>query len=157
MAKTARQIAAAKRNIVKAQAASARSRKGKSRSKQTGHHYGTGRQGRRATKRALYGSRRHGISPTQAVRRKGRYKKTKIVAKNVAAAAVVGAVAYANLSPMQRSRLKSDYGHVKAQARNTARGTRGTYYVNRQMGVNRRKSAGAAAKFARTLKPQRRY
>lgn len=76
-AKTARQIAASKRNIVKAQIASARSRKGKKRSVAAGHHYGTGKTGRKNTRLALYGSRKHGISPAQYARRKQRANKWK--------------------------------------------------------------------------------
>lgn len=123
--KTAKQIAAAKRNIVKAQRASADSRRGKSRTKTAGHHYGTGRKGRKDTRRALYGSRRHGISPTQHLRRQQRARKWKNRAAIVGAAAAIGATVYTNYhqstTPEQRaqhkSRAKASYHGAKTKVK----------------------------------------
>ena len=103
---SARQLAAARRNIAKAQAASARARKGKKRSSASMHTYGTGRSGRRATKRALYGSRRHGISPTQYQRRRQRTAKWKRRGAFVGGAAVAAAGLWGNLNQTQREYAK---------------------------------------------------
>ena len=123
--KTARQIAASKRNIIKAQRVSADSRRGKSRSKTAGHHYGTGKQGRKDTRRALYGSRKHGISPPQYARRQQRARKWKGRAAAVGAAAAIGATVYANYhqntTPEQRSqhkrRAKATYRGAKMKVK----------------------------------------
>jgi uncharacterized membrane protein YebE (DUF533 family) len=123
--KTAKQIAAAKRNIVKAQRASADSRRGKSRNVKAGHHYGTGSGGRKNTRRALYGSRRHGISPTQHLRRQQRARKWKNRAAVVGSAAAIGVAVYSNYhkttSPEQRAKHRAaakDYAQgVKTKVR----------------------------------------
>lgn len=103
---SARQRAAAKRNIVKAQLASARARRGKKRSAKSQHTYGTGRKGRKATKRALYGSRKHGISPTQYQRRRQRNAKWKRRGTYVATAVATAAGVYGGLSPGQKAQAK---------------------------------------------------
>lgn len=87
--KSARQIAAARRNIIKAQRASADSRRGKKRSKKSGHHYGTGKTGRRQARINKYGTRRNGISIAQATRRKQRSAKYKRAASLATTAALV--------------------------------------------------------------------
>lgn len=103
---SARQIAAAKRNIAKAQLASARARKGKKRSSSSMHTYGTGRSGRRATKRALYGSRRHGISPTQYQRRRQRANKWKARAVYTGTAISFAAGLWGGMNQTQREYAK---------------------------------------------------
>lgn len=103
---SARQIAAAKRNIAKAQLASARARKGKKRSSASMHTYGTGRSGRKATKRALYGSRKHGISPTQYQRRRQRANKWKRRAAFAGSAIAFSAGVWGNMNQTQREYTK---------------------------------------------------
>ena len=111
--RSARQIAAAKRNIIKAQAASARARRGKKRSRTTGHTYGKGRKGRKATRRSLYGSRKHGLSPTQYARRRQRANKWKRRGSAAVSAAMLGTAIYPRLSPADKKRVKA-YGKTVA-------------------------------------------
>lgn len=142
--RTARQIAAARRNIVKAQRASAESRRGKSRSKKTGHHYGKGKVGRRQSRINTYGKKRHGLSIAQQTRRKQRANKWKRRAGVVASTAATGAALYAGLSPGQKAQFKQktrDYGE---NVRIYTKGSKMVYKVNRQMGHSRRKSAAGA-------------
>ena len=107
---SARQRAAAKRNIVKAQLASARARRGKKRSDKSQHTYGTGRKGRKGTRRALYGSRKHGISPTQYQRRRQRSAKWKHRG-SIAVGTVTTAVGiYASMTPGHKVEAKQKFG-----------------------------------------------
>lgn len=115
--RSARQIAAAKRNIRKAQLASAAARRGRHRSRTTGHTYGKGRSGRKATKRALYGSRKHGLSPTQALRRKQRATKWKNRGKAAVSIATTGAAIYSALPQQQKNK-------INAKAKNYANTTK---------------------------------
>ena len=147
---TAKQRAAAKRNIVKAQRRSAELRraghgKGKNGSST---FYGKGRKGRRAARKSTYGTKRHGLSIAQQQRRKQRANKWKRRAGLVATAATTGAAVYTSLYPEHAKKTKAkvamktrDYGenvHIQARA------TRMTYKVNRTMGHSRATSARAA-------------
>lgn len=132
-ARSARQVAAAKRNIKIAQAASARSRKGKSKSAASGHHYGTGRQGRKATRLALYGSKKHGISPTQYARRRQRANKWKGRAALAASVALTGATLYASMPPQQRAALKNKVRDHSARAKTHVQYRVGAYKMHRQI------------------------
>lgn len=111
--KSAKQIAASRRNILKAQAASARARRGKGRSKKTGHHYGSGKTGRKNTRRAKYGSVRHGISPTQQLRRNQRTARRKRVANAAFTAGVTAAVLYSDPSVRAASKYYGSQAKVK--------------------------------------------
>lgn len=111
MARSARQVAAARRNIVKAQRASAASRRGKKRSKATGHHYGKGKTGRRQSRTNTYGKKRHGLSIAQQTRRKQRSNRRKRVASGALTAVATGVAVYGNLSPSQKGKVK-DYGRT---------------------------------------------
>ena len=148
MARTARQLAASRRNIVKAQQASANSRRGKKRSNKSGHHYGTGKVGRKQARRNKYGSRKHGISIAQQTRRDRRARKYKRAGSVAFAVAATGIGVYSQLSPAQKSAVKQ---RVKSAPRDFKWGSKESkmvYNVNRQMGHNRRKSARASARFA---------
>lgn len=145
--RTARQIAASKRNIAKAQIASARARKGKKRSAKSQHTYGTGRTGRKNTRRALYGSRRHGISPVQYQRRQQRAAKWKRRAGYAATGVAIGVMAYNNLDSASKAKLRADARDYGAATRNIPRygkALKGSYKFNRAAGMGR----GAAAKRA---------
>ena len=142
--RTARQIAASRRNIVKAQAESARSRRGKKRSRKTGHHYGEGRTGRRQARRNKYGSRKHGISIAQQQRRDRRSAARRRRVGYAVTGATLAATAYGSLSPSQKHKVKTkarDYGET---ASIYAKGSKMVYKTNRQMGHGRRASAKAA-------------
>lgn len=141
--RTAKQIAASRRNIIKAQRASAASRRGKKRSKKSGHHYGTGKTGRRQARINKYGSRKHGISIAQQTRRDKRSRKRKAVASAVIAGGVVAikAAAIYKTDPNVKRSVDAAARRAKSEARNA----RTTYSTNRQLGVSRRKSARAAA------------
>lgn len=142
--KTAKQIAASRRNIIKAQRASAASRRGKSRSKKAGHHYGEGRTGRKQAKINKYGSRKHGISIAQQTRRDKRSRNRKRAASTVIAGGVIAAKAayvYKTNPDMKRS-----VDTAARRAKSNANRARGTYKVNRMAGESRRRSAEWAVK-----------
>lgn len=132
MARSAKQKAA----LRKAQLASARARRGRKRSRSSGHHYGTGKQGRRATRRATYGKKKHGLSIAQQQRRRQRANKWKRRGRSAMAAAGVAATIYAKSTPQQRSaakgaakvygnRVKTKYKyHRSGMARQVKRGMR---------------------------------
>lgn len=105
---SARQIAAAKRNIVKAQARSAQLRrkgygKGKDGSKS---FYGKGRKGRKAARHSTYGRKRDGLSIAQQQRRRQRTNKWKRRAAFVGSAVAVGAGLYGNLNQQQQAQVR---------------------------------------------------
>lgn len=150
MARSARQIAASRRNIAKAQVASARARKGKHRSSVSQHTYGTGRSGRKNAKRALYGSRRHGISPAQYQRRQQRSAKWKRRAGYAATAVSLGAVAYSHLDAGTKARINADardYARAARKSSSTAAASKRSYKFNRAAGMSRNKAAKTTAKW----------
>lgn len=142
--RTAKQIAASRRNIIKAQRASADSRRGKKRSNKSGHHYGTGKVGRRQAKINKYGSRRHGISIAQQQRRDKRSRTRKTVVASAAGAAMVAAKIYQSDPEMRRS-----VNAAAKRAKSDANRVRGTYKVFRMAGGSRTTSARVAAKAAK--------
>lgn len=142
MARTARQIAASRRNIVKAQAESARSRRGTHRSKKTGHHYGTGKTGRKQARRNKYGSRKHGISIAQQQRRDRRSSKRKRRAGYAVTAAGIAVTAYGQLNPHQKAKIHvkaKDYAMRPTRAKNN-------YKFGRQVFGETRKQASRRAR-----------
>lgn len=149
--KSAKQIAAAKRNIVKAQAASARARRGRKRSSTSGHTYGTKRSGRKAAKRALYGSRRHGISPTQHMRRRQRTR-NKIGRAAGSVALTVGTTAalyYATSSPQNRANINRKAAGYGRRVKRSGKAANSGYKIGRMSGFGRRKSVGLGARLGR--------
>lgn len=148
--KTARQIAAARRNIVKAQKASADSRRGKSRSRKSGHHYGTGKTGRRQAKRNKYGSRKHGISIAQQTRRDRRSRKWKNRGAVAFSVATTGAAIYgsyhSNTSPGQRAANKKRVKQAGKDFRNAPSSAKLGYRTGRQVRMSRRNSAKLGAR-----------
>lgn len=145
--RTARQIAASKRNIVAAQRRSAQLRKGKSFSKKTGHYYGTGKTGRRQARINKYGSRRHGISIAQQQRRDKRSNRRKRIAMSGATLAVAAHHIYKANPEVQKS-LKTAAKDAKVRANRA----KGTYKINRMSGSNRATSTKRAAKSTRRKK-----
>lgn len=103
---SARQIAAAKRNIKRAQARSAELRRKGYGKDGSSSFYGKGRKGRKAAKRSTYGRKRDGLSIAQQQRRKQRANKWKRRGGAVASAAVIGAGLWGNLSEAQKSQAK---------------------------------------------------
>lgn len=104
--KTARQIAAARRNIKKAQARSAQlRRKGYGKDGNTAF-YGKGRKGRKAARRSTYGRKRDGLSIAQQQRRRQRANKWKRRAAFVGTAATVGAGLWGNMDAAQKANAK---------------------------------------------------
>lgn len=132
-ARSAKQVAAARRNIKIAQAASARSRKGKSKSSASGHHYGTGKTGRKATRLALYGSKKHGISPTQYQRRRQRANKWKGRAALAVSAGLTAATLYATMPPQQRQAMKNKIRDHSARMKTHVKYRVGSYKMHRQI------------------------
>lgn len=104
---TARRRAA----LRKAQLASAAARRGHHRSRTTGHTYGKGRSGRKSTKRALYGSRRHGISPVQHERRRQRTRKWKNRGSAALTVATTGLAVYSALPQQQKAKVNAKATH----------------------------------------------
>lgn len=145
--RTARQIAASRRNIIIAQRVSADSRRGKKRSNKSGHHYGTGKVGRRQAKINKYGSRKHGISIAQQTRRDKRSRNRKRVATAVGGAVMVGTHIYMNNPEVKRS-----VDTAARRARADANRAKGTYKINRMAGSSRTSSAKRAAKSTRKRK-----
>lgn len=143
--RTARQIAASRRNIVAAQRASAASRRGKSRSKKTGHHYGTGKTGRRQARINKYGSRKHGISIAQQTRRDRRSRRRKNAAAVAFSVATTGAALYGNYHSSTTASQRAGHRRKVKQASNdfAKRGkqTKMVYKMHRQMGQSRAGSA----------------
>lgn len=91
-ARTARQIAASRRNIVAAQRRSAQLRRGGAGKQGTTSFYGKGRKGRKAAKASKYGNKKDGLSIAQTQRRRQRSNRR----KNVARTAIAGGVFAAN-------------------------------------------------------------
>jgi len=154
MARTARQLAASRRNIVAAQRASAASRRGKKRSVKTGHHYGTGRTGRKTARRAKYGSKKHGISIAQQQRRDKRSRRRKNALAGGLAVASTAAAVYSNYHQNTTKQQRANHKRkVKEAGRDFARRPKTAkmvYNMNRQLGRNRRTSArGASSAFRR--------
>ena len=103
---SARQIAAARRNIKKAQARSAQlRRKGYGKNGNTAF-YGKGRAGRKAARRSTYGRKRDGLSIAQQQRRRQRTNKWKRRAAFTGTALATGAGLWANLNQTQREYAK---------------------------------------------------
>lgn len=141
--KSAKQIAASKRNIIKAQAASARVRRGNHRNSISGHYYGSGRAGRKAAKRALYGSHRHGISPVQLQRRQGRLRNRvgRAAVRVGVTAGTLAATYYVTSSPQNRANINA---RVKNYSQRPKRFK--AHYGNlRGMGFSRKFSAKNAS------------
>jgi len=106
--KTARQIAASKRNIVMEQRRSAELRRMGYGAAGSTNFYGTGRQGRRAARRSTYGQRKHGLSIAQQTRRKQRRQKwAGRVSKTAALGAGAAYVYMQSTHPYQRSKHKA--------------------------------------------------
>jgi hypothetical protein len=141
--RTAKQIAASKRNIIAAQRASAASRRGKKRSTKAGHHYGTGKTGRRQARINKYGSRKHGISIAQQTRRDKRSRKY----KKAGATAVAGGVfaVKAAMIYRQNPEVKKSVDTAAKRAKSTKR----MYKTSRMVGRTRKQSAGAAYRWAK--------
>jgi hypothetical protein len=136
-AKTAKQIAASRRNIAKAQVASAAARRGRHRSAASGHAYGTGKTGRRSTRRALYGSRRHGISPVQHQRRTQRANKWKRRVAGATAVGVYGAYAtYALTTPQQRRSAANKVRDYGSKTKNTVKYAKSNHQFKKMMKAN---------------------
>lgn len=148
--RTAKQIAASRRNIIKAQRASADSRRGKKRSKKSGHHYGTGKTGRRQARRNKYGSRRHGISIAQQTRRDQRSRKRKAVASAAVAGGVLAVKAYGLYK--SNPEVKRSVDTAARRAKSDANRVKSTYKINRMAGSSRGKSARKAAGSTRRRK-----
>jgi hypothetical protein len=100
--RSARQIAAAKRNIKKAQARSAQLRRGGAGKGGSTSFYGKGRAGRKAARRATYGSKKNGLSIAQQQRRRQRTNKWKRRASFVGTAITIGAGLYGSTNQTQR-------------------------------------------------------
>ena len=154
---SAKQRAAAKRNIVKAQRRSAELRRSGHGKNGSTNFYGKGRKGRKAAKRSAYGQRKHGLSIAQRDRRKARRKKyTNAAAKTIGAAGTAFAV-YSTLYPEHSKATQKKAVAKGAKAgrdfKNTAQGAKMTYKVNRTMGHTRKNSAkGATAGVRRKIK-----
>ena len=104
--RSARQIAAARRNIKKAQARSAQLRRGGAGKNGTTSFYGKGRKGRKAARRSTYGRKKDGLSIAQQQRRRQRTNKWKNRAAFVGSAVAVGAGLWGNLDAAQKSQAK---------------------------------------------------
>ena len=104
--KTAKQIAASRRNIVKAQRRSAELRRGGAGKDGTTAFYGKGRKGRKAAKRSTYGRKKDGLSIAQQQRRRQRSNKRKRIASTAVsgvAFAVTAASIYKTNPDVKRS------------------------------------------------------
>lgn len=113
--KTARQIAASRRNIQAAQRRSAELRRGGAGKGGSTNFYGTGRAGRRAAKYSTYGQKKHGLSIAQQQRRRQRTNKYKNIARGAATVAGVGIAAYGSLNSTQKQRVNAtakNYAHT---------------------------------------------
>ena len=106
MARTARQIAAAKRNIKKAQARSAQLRRGGAGRGGSTSFYGKGRAGRKAARRSTYGSKRNGLSIAQQQRRRQRTNKWKRRGAFLGTALTVGAGLWGSMDATQKASVK---------------------------------------------------
>ncbi len=158
--RTARQIAASRRNIVLAQKRSAQLRKGKSFSKKTGHYYGAGKTGRKQAKINKYGSRKHGISIAQQQRRRQRTNRRKAIVSTAVSGVGVAVYAhsvYKNNPDVKRS-VDTAARDAKTRARKAkshANRARGTYKINRMSGESRYNSATFAAFGPKIVKKKR--
>lgn len=112
--------AARRRALRKAQLASAAARRGRHRSLSTGHTYGKGKSGRKNTRRALYGSRRHGISPAQSLRRRQRATKWKNRGRAAASVVTTGAAIYGALPQHQKAKVNAKATHYAKTAKKKA-------------------------------------
>jgi hypothetical protein len=119
--KTARQVAASRRNIVAAQRRSAELRRGGAGKGGSTNFYGKGRSGRKAARRSKYGQKKHGLSIAQTQRRKQRANKYKRIASGAASGAALGLAAYSQLSPMQQQKVKATSKHYAKTAQTKAK------------------------------------
>ena len=103
---SARQIAAARRNIKKAQARSAQLRRKGYGKNGNSSFYGKGRSGRKAARRSTYGRKRDGLSIAQQQRRRQRANKWKRRAAFVGTAAAFSAGVWNQASPAQKAQAK---------------------------------------------------
>lgn len=134
---SARQIAAARRNIKKAQARSAQLRRGGAGKSGTTSFYGKGRAGRKAARRSTYGRKKDGLSIAQQQRRRQRTNKWKRRAAFTGSAISVSAGLWGSLNQAQKVQAKN--------AVNSGINTIKTKYkyqtgVGRQIRKNRKKS-----------------
>lgn len=141
--RTARQIAASRRNIVKAQRRSAELRRRGAGKNGSASFYGKGRKGRKAAKLATYGRRRDGLSVSQRHRRAQRSARRSAKIGVVLTGAAIAASVYGSNTNVQKSVNKT-----ARRAKNTVKGHKMVYDFNRVTGSSRAKSAKATAQFA---------
>lgn len=103
---SARQIAAARRNIKKAQARSAQLRRGGAGKGGTTSFYGKGRSGRKAARRSTYGRKKDGLSIAQRQRRRQRANTWKRRAMWVGSATATMAGLYGSLDSQTKAQAR---------------------------------------------------
>jgi hypothetical protein len=103
---SARQIAAARRNIKKAQARSAQLRRGGAGRNGTASFYGKGRAGRKAARRSTYGRKKDGLSIAQQQRRRQRTNKWKRRGMYASSAITFSAGLWGSMNQTQREYAK---------------------------------------------------
>ena len=117
--RSARQIAAARRNIKKAQARSAQLRRGGAGKGGTTSFCGKGRKGRKAARRSTYGRKKDGLSIAQQQRRRQRTNKWKRRAAWVGSATATMAGLYGSLDSQTKAqaryKAKSGLNSVKTK------------------------------------------
>lgn len=146
-ARTARQIAASRRNIVAAQKRSAALRRGGAGKNGNTAFYGKGRSGRKAAKRSTYGRKKDGLSIAQQQRRRQRSNKRKRVVSTAISAGSVAVAAHHIYKT--NPDVKRSVNVAKKRAKSEARNVKQSYDIGRAFGQSKPRSAKFAAKSVR--------
>lgn len=119
MARTARQIAASRRNIILAQKRSAELRRRGAGKHGSQSFYGKGHSGRKAAKLSTYGRKRDGLSIAQQQRRRQRSNRRKRAVSVAISGATVAVAAHHiyKTDPMVKKSVDTAASRARSQAR----------------------------------------